>query len=97
MSNLFAYCWRSGVIDIGAVVPKGAIEIARGPRKELTDFIGAVSRHAYDGETLLVPGVPEAESDVAAVQALMAFVTWLGSGQRHNGAIEVTKVRGGVQ
>lgn len=37
----------------------------------------AVCRHAYDGRTLLVPGLPEAADQPAALDALLAFRDWL--------------------
>ena len=49
--------------------------IREGERQELRDLLEAVSRHAYDGETLLVPGVPEAPDQSAAMDA---FLDWLG-------------------
>lgn len=72
-----AWCWRSGEIAIvpvaGAVVPGGAIVIAAGPDEALRAAIEGNERLAYDGTTWLVPGVPEAESDAAAGDALEAF------------------------
>lgn len=35
--------------------------------------VGAMARHAYDGHTLLVPGVPEARNQMEGVEALIAF------------------------
>jgi len=40
----------------------------------LRSTVSAVARLAYDNETLLVPGVPEAEIDAAALAAVVAFV-----------------------
>lgn len=73
-----AYCFASGQIDFSTRIPEGALPIAEGPDKPLRDFISGVARHAYDGETLLVPGVPEAEDQLKAVEALQAFVAWIG-------------------
>lgn len=72
-----AYCWKSGLIELGQRVPSGAIEIATGPAKPLREMIEVVSRHAYDGKSLLVPGVPEADNKDAAVDALIAFKDWI--------------------
>lgn len=73
-----AFCWRNGVIEIGkeADVPEGAIVFARGSKRLLADICEVRSRLAYDGVTLLVPGIPEAEDDDAALDALEDWVSW---------------------
>lgn len=78
----YAYAWRSGIIETGPAVPDGAIPIARGGVKRLARLIDATARHAYDGETLLVPGVPEAETDDQALDALIAFRDWIARPRR---------------
>ena len=64
-----AYCWRSGEIGISStdeVMPEGVIVFAFcDDRARLEDRVSARARHAYDGETLLVPGLPETEDDDA--------------------------------
>jgi len=75
-----AWCWANGVIEFGKHEPIGAIEIAAGPAKPLRDFISARARHAYDGETLLVPGVPEAADQTEGVDALRRWVNWCAEG-----------------
>lgn len=72
-----AFAWRSGRIDFGQRVPKGALLIVSGKAKKVRSLITATARHAYDGKTLLVPGVPEAENEDAAVDALIAFCNWI--------------------
>lgn len=74
---MIAYCYASGQIEFGRTVPEGAIEIMRGPARKVRKLIEARARHAYDGKTLLVPGVPEAPNEDAALAALIAFVKWL--------------------
>lgn len=72
--TVFAYCWRSGQIGFGPVAPEGSISFAHhtdGTR--LRETVTTIARHAYDGETLLVPGIPEAETGDAALDALRAF------------------------
>lgn len=74
----YAYAWRYGRIDFGRRVPGGAIEIAKDrDEQRLRDLICATARHAYDGVTLLVPGVPEAESEEAAADALVRWRDWI--------------------
>lgn len=74
---MIAYCWRTGRIDFGRSVPEGAIKVAQGPAKKLRELISATARHAYDGETLLIPGIPEADSDKHAGDALEQFINWI--------------------
>ena len=70
---MFAYCWRSGQIEFGNRVPGGAAELIYGPPGIIKERVSVRARHAYDGTTLLVPGVPEADSDAEAHRALVAF------------------------
>lgn len=72
-----AFAWSSGRIEFGQRVPKGALPIASGKAKKVRSIITATARHAYDGKTLLVPGVPEAENEDAALDALIAFCNWI--------------------
>jgi hypothetical protein len=72
-----AYCYRSGQIRVGKRTPKGAVAIARGPYRKLRDLIHVTSRHSYDGKTMLVPGLPEAPDDDAAVAAVKRYGDWL--------------------
>jgi hypothetical protein len=72
-----AYCYRPGRIRFGQRCPKGAIVIATGPRRLLREAIEPLARLAYDGRSLLVPGVPEADDERAAALALALFRTRL--------------------
>lgn len=74
---MHAYCYASGQIEFAPRIPDGALPIAKGPDKKLREFLCGVSRHAYDGETLLVPGIPEAPSQGAALDALKRFTLWI--------------------
>lgn len=76
-ATLTAFCWSSGIIEFGTSVPEGALPIITGPADLVTSTIEATSRHAHDEKTFLVPGVPEADSDASAVDALKAYVNWL--------------------
>lgn len=73
------YVWRTGMIETRRrkSVPAGAMGLFAfmGRRAALVgkDAIAAKARHAYDGETLLVPGVPEADDAEAALDALIAW------------------------
>jgi len=68
-----AYCDANGRIAFGQSVPSGQLMIASGPREKLVEMVSGAARHAYDGETLLVPGVPEAESLTDGLEALLRF------------------------
>lgn len=71
------YAWRNGVMRVGARCPEGAMALATGGEKRLRRFMCARSRHARDGRTKLVPGVPEAETDRQAFRAVGMFLKWL--------------------
>ena len=70
------YCWRSGLIGHGKSVPEGAlaIDVVSG-RAQLSRLL-TTARLAYDGRSYLVPGVPEAVDDNAALDALVAWREW---------------------
>lgn len=72
-----AYAWSNGRIDFGQRVPKGALVVCIGKAKKVRHVITATARLAYDGVTLLVPGVPEAENEDAALDALIAYCNWI--------------------
>ncbi|MEA4837357.1 MAG: host nuclease inhibitor protein [Rhodospirillaceae bacterium] len=76
MADLHAYCWATGKIEFGYRVPEGALTIASGPESTLKREIEVKARHAYDSDVLLVPGVPEADNQYAAMTALIAWVEW---------------------
>ncbi|MEP9350597.1 hypothetical protein [Xanthobacter sp. KR7-225] len=70
----FAFADRRGVIGFGNRMPAGVLHIADDPSHErLYEVVEVLARHAYDGETLLVPGIPEADNDDQALDALIAF------------------------
>lgn len=73
-----AWCWASGQIEFGdpSCVPEGAIAIAKGPAAFLKGVIEVVARHGYERGVLLVPGVPEAETQQAAGEALSSWLAW---------------------
>jgi len=75
----FVICWRSGVLEIVDHAPvKGALTLYGGEdRERLEQAVWAVARLAYDGKTLLCPGVPEAPDGQAALDAVAAFTKQL--------------------
>jgi len=73
-----AYAYRSGQIEFGNTVPSGALPIIGPDKRSIPrDRIEAGARLAYDGKTLLVPGIPEAEDDNAAYEAFEKWIDWL--------------------
>lgn len=72
---MFAFCDRRGVIAFSVgKCPDGMLEIARNrSAKKIKEVICANARHSYNGITFLVPGVPEAESDDEACDAVIRF------------------------
>lgn len=73
----YAYCYRSGLVEFGGMVPEGALPIDTGRGKKWREGIEVKCRLAYDGKTPLVPGIPEADSDDAAYEAWKRFSTWI--------------------
>lgn len=68
-----AYAWANGRIDFGRTIPEGALIIAEAPAEQLREAIEGCCRLAYDGKTLLVPGVSESGGGAAAVDALIEY------------------------
>ena len=71
--GIIAYCYASGVIKFGKKVPDGTLPIVQGKNTRIRRLVEVLSRHAYDGKTFLVPGIPEAECEKERLDALQAF------------------------
>ncbi|WP_110678767.1 host nuclease inhibitor protein [Salinicola sp. RZ23] len=76
-----AYCYASGEIHIGTTTPTGAVELATGPHRALTEEVDVLARHGYRGERF-VPGVPETFSLAEKRDAVARFVDWVRGGSR---------------
>lgn len=74
---LIAYCFASGQIAFGRSLPNGTIEIARGKDAVVRKEVAVTARLAYDGKTLLVPGIPEAPDQAVAFNMLALHLRWL--------------------
>ena len=82
-----AFAYRSGEIEFSDVIPSGALPIIGKNRKSIPRArIEAGARLAYDGKTLLVPGIPEAESDDEAYRAFEKWIDWLSNTDKYTGA-----------
>lgn len=68
----FAYCQRSGVIKLYTEEQDiNELYIGTGG-PEFLEFLGVRARHGHQDE-LLVPGVPEADTEDDAIMAFFAF------------------------
>lgn len=74
MTPQVAYCWSTGEIEFGEQKPEESIALATGPKCELKPFIASIARLAYDGHTLLVPGLPEANELRIRLAAVHEFI-----------------------
>lgn len=94
-ATFHAYCWANGLIQIGRAVPANAIRICSGSRYRVSKLMVATARHGMGGWTgkLLVPGIPEAENQRAAGDALKAFINWLKKGRRHTPGVSFGTMR----
>lgn len=89
LSPQVAWCWASGLIEIGDqdAMPAGAILIASGAKAYLTGTIAAlarIGRGASEGK-LLVPGVPELDDQKAKGDALAKWLKWCARNNGHKG------------
>jgi hypothetical protein len=57
---MIALAQANGVISFGRKVERNTLPITSGPAKKLREAVAGLARRAYDGKTLLVPGLPEA-------------------------------------
>lgn len=81
----FAYAWSTGLIEFADAqekVPGGTLLFADNVAHltELDDeafetFVSVKARHGHKGE-LLVPGVPEADDPMTAVDAAYSWIEW---------------------
>ncbi len=88
---LYAWAWKSGLIQFGREAPDGAAKFATGIDTRLIEAVSTLARHGKgSGEgQLLVPGVPEAGTGAKKVAALIAWVDWCAqrNGQGDDGVV----------
>lgn len=82
--KLIAYCYRSGQIGFTtAKPPAGTIVLVKGDPKKVRARVMVCSRESYPTKrggkdtVQLVPGVPEAEDEMAALDAVEKFIKFL--------------------
>lgn len=93
MTPQVAWCWASGLIEIGDEAPQnnpdgsGVIVIATGPKYALHGHVSAMARHGRGASAsqLIVPGVPEAADSSAALDALNDWLRLCSKGRRRDG------------
>lgn len=71
--KITAYAWASGLIEFGDVLPDGALPIINGEEKRVREIIEVRARHSRTNEQMLVPGIPEADNQHDACDALIRF------------------------
>lgn len=82
--EVYAYCDATGIIVFGTKVPNGSLPIIKGEDSVVREIMGVMARHGYKNpdkpgeDVLLVPGIPEAESQDEGMTALLAFKKWIG-------------------
>lgn len=80
---MHAYCFQSGEIDFGVDLPEGTLPLGKArSAKKLREIVEVNARHAYDGKTLLVPGLPEADTEDAALAAWRYFRDLIDAARR---------------
>lgn len=70
---MIACARANGVIVFARKCPRDALPITSFPAPALRKAVSALARHAYDGKTLLVPGLPEAADWQQRVAAITRF------------------------
>ncbi|GAA4475442.1 hypothetical protein GCM10023157_04290 [Gluconacetobacter asukensis] len=70
---MYAYCYADRKIEFGKTIPNGDLPCGRGPARKLRDVVSVNARHAKDGISLLVPGIPEATNEFEAIEKLKWF------------------------
>lgn len=79
MKKYIMSVWRNGLIDISKTVPDGAIKVGEGSKKDLEAWC-VYARLARDGSgQYFANGIPEAQTDDEAMDALMNFQKIIGN------------------
>lgn len=86
---IYAYAWRTGVIEFGEQVPADALPLYYGESKAVRELIEVRARHGWQSETLLVPGVPEALNNEEARAAFYQFYGWINGNQNGRADLKI--------
>ena len=70
---MIAQCYQNGIILFKDHLLDGTIAIMEGEEDEIKAIISSKATCAYDGKTLLVPGIFEAKNSKERVDALIEF------------------------
>jgi predicted ATPase len=72
---IVAYAYRNGKIIFSRSKRDRALPVAKryARNRRYREVISTVARHGYKRGVLLVPGIPEAVSEKAALEALLRF------------------------
>lgn len=70
---MMVLAYANGVICFARRTKPGTLPITSGPAKQLRAAVSGLARRAYDGKTLLVPGLPEACSWNERSAAIVRF------------------------
>lgn len=86
-----AYCWATGLIEFADAAPQESIAIATGPKAHLVSLVSTLARHGMGASKgkLLVPGIPEADDQTAAADALDKWLKWCAknNGKKHRNGV----------
>ena len=86
--RMWAFCHSDGVVRFARRSPDGVWLIANGGRRRIRREMEAVCRRGHDG-ALLVPGMPEAETQDDAFAALERFIARAGARAPETGVFYV--------
>jgi hypothetical protein len=97
--RVFAYrsghlAFIEGPMTEGTAALSGALIVATGPKDIVEPTVKGMARLAYDNETYLVPGCPEAgDDDDAAYKAFAAWFDWVQMALEKRGVTMQAKTR----
>jgi len=90
-TETIAYAYRGGQIGFitpprDGGIPEGTLLIARGDADLVRATVSSLARRAYDNETLIVPGCPEAKNEIQALDAFKQFAARVQSAMKRDAA-----------
>jgi hypothetical protein len=79
-----AYVWRTGEIEFTTNKREDALPLFDSVSPKLRDIIEVLARHCRLSKKLLVPGVPEADTEEDALIAIILFIQVVKYRERRN-------------